>query len=168
MANRRAVFIMTGFVAGLGLAFWGCQLAGQALAFNSTTSLPQGLYRRRPIPAAFHRGDLVSIAIPAALSDLLAAGDLGRGAPLLKKVVALPGDHVCTANGIYEAAGVAVGPVFERDSHGHPLPQHRVCGLVGPGLIYLGAPHPHSVDSRYFGPVGRESIRDAWSPLWTF
>ena len=91
-------------------------------------------------------------------------------APLIKRVVALPGDRVeldrdhLFVNG-EPIPGVHVRPL---DSHGRPLP-HAPWGVhrVGPRDVWiLGDAHPRSLDSRYFGPVPLKLTRPT-RPLFT-
>jgi conjugative transfer signal peptidase TraF len=161
---RALVAVVAGTVA---LSVTAARVAGSSVGFNTTASLPIGFYLRHRDWAA-RRGELVSVVPPPALASLVAAGDLPAGASLLKRIVAVPGDRVCTINGFFEAAGAVVGPIFQVDRHGHALPQHSVCDLVPPGHLYLGAPHPRSIDSRYFGAVNFDAIEYRWSPMWTF
>jgi type IV secretory pathway protease TraF len=53
------------------------------------------------------------------------------------------------------------------DSHGRslsPIPQGRYRLL---GCYWLAAPHQDSWDSRYFGCLSRESLREILIPWWT-
>ena len=87
--------------------------------------------------------------------------------PLLKRVVALSGDTVCTASGRYVAAGVDLGPIATADSAGRPLPSpFPFCDTVPPGAAFVAGHGPSSLDSRYFGPVPLSTLTVV-VPLWT-
>ncbi len=152
-----------GLAIALGLA------AIYPLRFNTTSSLPRGLYLRvgwfGRQPA---RGDLVLACAPPAAAELglrrgylrsglCAGGYLGGAGPLGKVVLAVAGDRVTV-----EDSGLTVNgqPIdrsrpLGRDSAGRlllgfPPGQYRVAA----GEVWLFAPYDRrSYDSRYFGPV---------------
>jgi len=159
------------------LAFLGLfiLLAPRTLRVNVTPSVPLGLYRIVKVPAG--RGSLVEICPPPGLTSFgLHRGYIGHGPcpgkarPLLKKVLAVPGDRiVLTRMGIVRR-GVLIPSSAPRttDSEGRPLPHLRL-GIwhVPAGSIWLYGPHPLSFDSRYFGPVAADLIRNTLVPLST-
>jgi conjugative transfer signal peptidase TraF len=137
------------------------------LIFNRTQSLPLGLYGVRD--ATIRRDDVIAFPIPESIRELVTTRHyLPPGAVLLKQVVALPGDQVCTNDGIFRAGGEVIGSVLERDSLNRVLPRHQVCGRVPEGKVYVASRHPRSFDSRYFGPVDIQDIRGRAIPLWTY
>lgn len=141
---------------------------------NLSPSLPRGLYRPVPLPLA--RGRLVSACLP------LDAARLGRSrsylppglcpgdsAPVLKVLAALPGDLVeITPSGVLvNGDRLRDSAVHAADSHGRrlsPVPRGRYRLR---GCYWLAAPHPDSWDSRYFGCLPRESLREVLIPWWT-
>jgi len=89
----------------------------------------------------------------------------GEVAPLLKRVLALPGDQVAV-----QEDGIQVnGQQIERsarlvaDRAGRPMPR-PAGGTVPAGQVWVLGDAPASFDSRYFGPV---SIPGAAAPLLT-
>jgi conjugative transfer signal peptidase TraF len=162
-------------------------LGGAALCcvgrFNSSASLPRGLYLEVPRgwlgrPPA--RGDLVLACAPAAGGELArrrgylgdgpcAAGAAGGAAALGKLALAAAGDEVD-----FGAAGLAVNgrPVaasrpLPSDTAGRPLPHHPYGRFrIAPGELWLFAPwHPRSYDSRYFGPIEETAVRGWLMPV---
>jgi len=165
--------LLTILLALLGLFIL---LVPRTLRVNVTPSVPLGLYRIVQVSAG--RGSLVEICPPPGrLTSLgLQRGYIGHGPcpgkarPLLKEVLAVPGDRiVLTRMGIVRR-GVLIPSSAPRttDSEGRPLPHLRL-GIwhVPPGSIWLYGPHPHSFDSRYFGPVAADLIRNTLVPLST-
>jgi len=135
---------------------------GAGLRLQTTESGPRGIYRFADSP--IERGSSV-IACPPPTAAVFGAerGYLSPGpcdesvAPLLKTVVALPGDVVELAR-----SGVSVNgfrfpgtEILERDSKGRPLPRPPWgAHSVEPGTVWvLSTYSPRSFDSRYFGPV---------------
>jgi conjugative transfer signal peptidase TraF len=88
--------------------------------------------------------------------------------PLLKAIVALPGDVVTVST-----AGVRVndGPLLPHSAplshatNGQPLPQ-RVGTWRLTGVWLYGADSPRSFDSRYFGAVPVTSLQGLATPVW--
>ena len=137
------------------------------ITINITRSLPLGLYWI----TSDHdpdRGSIVVLFPPATIRELIAERHyLPTAVPLLKRVVALSGDTVCTASGHYVVAGVDLGPIATADSAGRPLPPpFPFCGPVSPGVAFVAGAGASSLDSRYFGPVPVSTLTVA-VPLWT-
>src|SRR5450631_3272902 len=99
----------------------GCRALAARLTVNVTTSMPRGLYWLRH-PGSLHRGDPVYLPVPASIRPLV---DERRYLPpnfrLLKRVVALPGDHVCTDNNRYVVGDRLLSVIASRDQAGRPL-----------------------------------------------
>jgi conjugative transfer signal peptidase TraF len=146
------------------LAIWlGCHLV-----WNSTHSLPRGLYWLSR-GAHCQLGDIAVFPIPPAVRPLVAERRyLPPGSLLLKPVVALPGDVVCTRHGIVFVNDQALGPVVRTDLEGRELPVDTLCGRVPPGHLYVASHHPRSFDSRTFGPVDAHAVQGKAIPLWTY
>ena len=155
----------------VGLALAAAELTG--LRYNSTPSVPLGLYREVDRPAG--RGVLVFFC----LDERGARFARGRGyvspgrdcpggtVPLLKPVAAIPGDRVVVA-----PRGVTVNgrPVLNsaprpRDSAGRPLAA-ATGGVVPRGSVWILSDHtPASYDSRYFGAVPVDQILASAAPV---
>ncbi len=97
------------------------------LIWNASASVPIGLYRVRPedhlaVP------DLVVVVPPEPVAKFLAERDyLPHGVPLLKQVIALPGQNVCRNHLAVMIDGVALSFARERDHRGRPLPVWQGC-----------------------------------------
>jgi conjugative transfer signal peptidase TraF len=136
--------------------------------WNASNSVPIGLYRIRP---ATHLAvtELVAVQPP----DLLAAfldlnGYLPIGVPMLKHVLALPGQTVCR-NGLTIAVdGIEVGYARERDGRGRPLPTWHGCRVIADGDVFvMNWQSADSLDGRYFGLLPASAIIGRAVPVWT-
>jgi conjugative transfer signal peptidase TraF len=136
--------------------------------WNTSASLPTGLYWIR---AKQHRyvGERVAVEPPPELRRLLAErGYLPVGVPLLKRVAAVSGHHVCRfAHGITidgELAGVARS--FDR--RGRPLPVWSGCHRIkSDELFVMNTDAPDSFDGRYFGVLRKTDVIGRATPVWT-
>lgn len=152
-------------VAGCLLATALCDPRPRLL-WNASASVPRGLYRVSSL-AALRRGDLVLARMPAALTDLAARRRyIPRGVPLIKRIAALEGDHVCATNGRLRINGHLVATVFVRDAAGRPLPRWNTCSRLLPGTVLLLGDDSHSFDSRYFGPIRTSDVLGTAALLW--
>ncbi|MCP4388161.1 MAG: S26 family signal peptidase [Gammaproteobacteria bacterium] len=138
--------------------------------YNTTPSIPSGLYRlhhdfgRRPLSA----GDIAVYAIPDAMLELVIARRyLDPEYALMKPVVAVPGDHVCTEARQVIVNGTFYGRIREADSAGRALPWFRFCGSVADDVVFTFTNDEHSFDSRHYGPVKRADVIARATPLWT-
>ena len=136
--------------------------------WNASNSVPIGLYRIQPI-TTLAVTELVAIQPP----DLLAAfldlnGYLPLGVPMLKRVLALPGQTVCR-NGLTIAVdGIDVGQAHKRDARGHPLPVWQGCRVIADGDVFvMNWQSTDSLDSRYFGPLPASAVIGRAVPVWT-
>ena len=123
------------------------------LIWNASASVPIGLYAMHTV-GALHVGELVVVMPPEPLASFLAERRyLPRGVPLLKHVVALPGQTVCRNGLTITVDGVAMGEALDRDSRGRPLPVWHGCRVVADGEVFLmNWQSADSLDGRYFGP----------------
>jgi len=157
---------LTGGIALLGVGF--TRLHPPPLILNLSASLPRGLYVVRHV-ATLERGMLVLVQPDTAFEHLLVArGYLPAGVPLLKPVVALGGDEVCVVEEEVRVNGTVLATtVAEVDSEGRPLPQWQACKtLTAAEVFLLSTADARSFDSRYFGPVPRQTIVGTATFLW--
>jgi conjugative transfer signal peptidase TraF len=150
-----------------GAALVASSVAARWCSWNITPSLPRGLYviHHAAAPAI---DTFVVFDVPAVVSDLVSSRHyLPHGARLLKRIVAVAGDHVCLDGHTYAVNGRTIGSVRASDALGRPLPRYRVCGFVHPGEAYVATPAPLSFDSRYFGPVPLSAL-SVVTPQWTY
>ena len=135
--------------------------------WNASNSVPIGLYRVRPA-TTLALTELVAVQP----NDLLAAfldinGYLPIGVPLLKRVLALPGQTVCR-NGLTIAVdGIDVGQARERDGRGRALPVWHGCRVLADGDVFvMNWQSADSLDSRYFGPLPASTVIGKAVPVW--
>jgi conjugative transfer signal peptidase TraF len=142
----------------------------EGIACNRTESVPIGFYRTAPIDEQrLARGTLVSIDAPPAVASLVRERDYLRpGERFFKRILAVPGDHVCVDGERFVVNDVTIGPVFKADRRGRPLPSQSACGRVPADTYWVGSSYERSFDSRYFGPVSKSDLRQRLEPLWTF
>ena len=124
--------------------------------WNASASAPIGLYivgRATQIQI----DDLVVVTPPEDVAAFLADGGyLPRGVPLLKRVLALPGQTVCR-----------IGRTITVDSHGCALPLWQGCRVIAEGDVFLmNRQSADSFDGRYFGPLPIASVVGRAKPLW--
>ncbi|TGT57755.1 S26 family signal peptidase [Mesorhizobium sp. M00.F.Ca.ET.170.01.1.1] len=137
------------------------------LVWNASASAPVGLYRVvAGVPA---RGDLVLARAPEFIVGLAAErGYLPRNVPLVKRVAALPREHVCAFNEAIIIGGKIVARRLATDMHGLTLPWWNDCrALSGNEVFLLNGAASRSFDSRYFGPVPTQNVIGRLVPLWT-
>ena len=159
--------------------------AGLRLTYNSSASLPLGVYRIRDLAGDPQRGDIVGVCLEESVAQLaLARGyvhpqglerafygtrcDSGVGI-VGKPVAGVPGDTIEVS-----ITGVRVnGNLLDRSR----LPDRDRAGrsvqtapigrrVLQPGEYWLQSTHaPNSFDSRIYGPVARGSILDLRVPV---
>lgn len=158
----RRVLIVIG--AAALLAIGSSRPRSPWLLYNRTPSMPTGFYlydHQAPI----HRGDVVALLLPRPAHHYARL----RGEPtdvlLLKHVLAVRGDFVCTLHRELRVNGVLVGPIAVADSLGRPLPQWRACRRLSGDELLVGSSQPHSFDSRYFGPIHASQVLGVYRPL---
>ncbi len=139
------------------------------LIWNASASVPIGLYYVQP-EHHLAATDLVVVMPPEPVARFLAErGYLPRGVPLLKQVLALPGQTVCRNHLAIMIDGVVMSFARERDRRGRPLPVWHGCQMIAEGEVFLmNWQSDDSLDGRYFGPVPVASILGRAVPLWTF
>src|SRR3954447_10820840 len=143
-----AALVTTIFLEPLPLYIW-----------NASTSVPIGLYRLRAAKL-FRVTELVAIQPPEPLATFLDLnGYLPAGVPMLKRVLALPGQTVCRSGLTISVDAIEMGEAQERDGRGRPLPKWRGCRVVGEGeLFVMNWQSTNSLDGRYFGFLPASAI----------
>lgn len=138
------------------------------LIWNASASVPLGLYALRPTDT-FTVGDLVAVDPPKPLASFITErGYVSAGVPLLKHVVALPGQRVCRSGSTITIDEAEVAEALPQDSIGRDLPVWQGCRILKPGEVFLlNAGVGDSLDGRYFGPLPTHSIIGRAIPLWT-
>lgn len=139
-----------------------------ALIWNASASVPIGLYAVRPV-GRLRVTELVVVTPPEPLAGFLSdRGYLPKGVPLLKRILALPGQAVCRTGRTIAVDGIAMGDALDRDRRGRPLPVWQGCRTVAQGEVFLmNWQSEDSLDGRYFGPLPAAAIVGRADPLWT-
>jgi conjugative transfer signal peptidase TraF len=136
--------------------------------WNASNSVPIGLYRIQPT-RRLTVTELVAVQPP----DLLAAfldlnGYLPIGVPMLKRVLALPGQTVCRNSLTIAVDGIDIANAHDRDGRGRPLPTWHGCRVIADGDVFvMNWQSDDSLDGRYFGPIPASSVIGKAVPVWT-
>ncbi|MGT2466545.1 conjugative transfer signal peptidase TraF [Mesorhizobium atlanticum] len=167
---RRSRAHKTLAAASIGLVLIGFSAFAKPaplLVWNASASAPVGLYGLGL--GAARSGDFVLVHMPNLVAQLAdQRGYLPRGVPLVKRVAALPGEHVCAFNDAIIIGGKIAARRLKTDSKGRPLPWWNECRpLANDEVFLISGDAPGSFDSRYFGPVPAENIVGRLVPLWT-
>lgn len=135
---------------------------------NTTASMPLGYYLILP-KAALRVGDTVSFSPPKKALDLaLERGWISEPVNFLKTVGALPGDTYTITDRAIFVNGTYIGPVYDADSQGRPMPKLRGTYVVADGyFLPLSTYRPHSFDGRYFGQTSLPDVRCKVCPFFT-
>jgi conjugative transfer signal peptidase TraF len=136
--------------------------------WNVSGSVPIGLYRLRPVGKLVVT-ELVAVQPPESLAVFLADRRyLPRGVPMLKRVLALPGQTVCRHGLTITVDTIEIGVAREHDNRGRPLPVWQGCHVVVDGEVFLmNGQSADSLDGRYFGALPITAIVARAEPLWT-
>ncbi|MCA1510171.1 S26 family signal peptidase [Bradyrhizobium sp. NBAIM01] len=137
--------------------------------WNASASVPIGLYRLQPVDQ-FQVTELVAVQPPEPLATFLDLnGYLPIGLPMLKRVLAIPGQTVCRTGLTISVDDVAVGEAKDHDGRGRPLPKWQGCRVVGDGELFLmNWQSDDSLDGRYFGFLPASSVIGRAIPVCTW
>lgn len=137
------------------------------LVWNTTPSMPLGLYIIASAPP--RRGDLLITRLPSQLETLAVTWSiLAPHTPVLKPVAATVGDRACRSGRAVTINGHLAAIARHVDRNGRALPTWQGCRRLSGSQVFILARHPHSFDSRYYGPL---QLRHSWGvahPLLTF
>ncbi len=166
--TRFGAVIVTYF-ASLGVGLSALFHPAPKLIWNASPSVPVGLYAVRPA-GVLRISELVVAIPPEPLAGFLAArGYLPEGVPLLKHILALPGQTVCRSARTVTVDASEVGQALARDRRGRSLPDWQGCRVIASGEVFLMNRRPEdSFDGRYFGPLPASAITGRADPLWTY
>jgi conjugative transfer signal peptidase TraF len=166
MRNRPVTILMTFGAVALVMSTMGEPTP--AYIWNTSKSVPIGLYQLQPA-GRLVVNELVAVRPPEPLATFLDLnGYLPIGVPMLKRVLALPGQTVCRKRLTISVDAIEMGEALSRDSRGRPLPVWQGCRVVGAAGIFLMNWHSEdSLDGRYFGLVPTSSVIGKALPMWT-
>ncbi|WP_128970299.1 S26 family signal peptidase [Bradyrhizobium tropiciagri] len=139
-----------------------------AYVWNASQSVPPGLYRVQSTDKRYVT-ELVAVRPPEPLATFLDLnGYLPIGVPMLKRVLALPGQTVCRHGFTITVDAIEMGEARELDSRGRRLPAWEGCDVVGEGELFLmNWQSADSLDGRYFGVVPSSAVFGRAIPVWT-
>jgi conjugative transfer signal peptidase TraF len=137
--------------------------------WNASESVPLGLYSVEPV-GTLAVTNLVVAMPPEPLATFLAErGYLPIGVPLIKRILALPGQSVCRSELLISVDGIEMGAALDHDRRGRALPVWQGCRVIAQGEVFLmNWDELVSLDSRYFGPIPLHAIVGRAKPVWTF
>ncbi|WP_341703319.1 S26 family signal peptidase [Ferrovibrio sp.] len=166
--SRRKRLILVLMAVGLAALGAAALLSKRPLLiWNASASAPRGLYRTVPLMVPRH-GDWVLAWLPDYARQLAAErGYLPADIPVIKPVAAMAGDQVCAAGNTIRLVSGATLHRLKFDSQGRPLPAWQGCRTMTTDEVFLANPAAaDSFDSRYFGPVQRNSLIGRVVPVW--
>ena len=140
----------------------------KTLIWNASASAPIGFYAVQPTDD-LEVTDLVAVTAPPLIAEFMAdRGYLPMGVPMMKRVLALPGQTVCRHGLDIVAYGSTIGHARERDNAGRKMPVWQGCRRIPTGEVFLmNWQVRDSLDGRYFGPIPADSVIGRAVPLWT-
>ena len=168
----------TAAVAALALLVLGLLGAEAGLRVNASQSIPLGLYRVTNAPVG--KGEYVTFCPPR--SELLdrarEQGHIGAGpcpgnyGYMMKRVAATEGDRVSSDGGGITVNGEPLPASAAREAEGtvrnlvpYPFADYT---LKASELLLMSDVSWTSFDSRYFGPVDTEQVREVIRPVVKF
>jgi conjugative transfer signal peptidase TraF len=150
-------------------------LVYSTIVINISPSIPKGIYLKTSVSPK--RGSLVSLCLPnkhmkIGLENhyLIAGNGTCDGMlPLLKEIIAVPGDDVILMKDRISVNGKMYNfPTHDKDSNGNLMSAYpRGHYLNTKGYWLLGTSDSRSWDSRYWGAVPMALIKNSLLPIFT-
>lgn len=164
----RIHYVLITTIASVGVVIAATLPTSRLFVWNVSASVPVGLYSLGPV-GHLEITDLVAVAPAGPLAAfLIERGYIARGVPLMKRVMALPGQQVCRTGDAVSVDNVPLGTALQQDREGRPLPVWHGCQRVVKGDIFLMNPDSRdSLDGRYFGPIAADAVIGKVMPLYT-
>lgn len=140
---------------------------GFTITYQITSSMPKGFYLVVPVKE-LHRSDIVVFRPKeSTLAFLQERHWVPSTGWMMKYVMAIPGDAVCTYDHMLWINQKRIGRIYEHDSSGRLLPSQFFCGkLEGHKYLLISTRIDQSFDSRYFGPIDKKCIKGKAIPLF--
>ena len=165
-AVRRLRWGIAGIVLVAGLTATIVVRPRPYLVWNVSASAPVGLYSLSA-DGYPEKGDMVVARVPARWRELAARRRyIPANVPLVKRVVAEPGDTVCALGEDILINARRVAERRHRDAMGRALPWWSGCIVLRKGALFLLTANPSSFDGRYFGPTQRGDVIGRARLLW--
>ncbi len=138
------------------------------LIWNATASAPIGFYTVEPVDA-IEVPELVAVLPPEPFASFMVErGYVGRGVPLLKRILGVPGQKVCRTGRTITVDAIEMGEALERDRMGRDLPVWQGCRVIAEGQLFLmNWEVRDSLDGRYFGVLPASAVIGRAVPLYT-
>ena len=132
--------------------------AGYRFVQNRTESMPKGIYFVSPV-GKVERGMTMLLSLSPKQRQLLSRYPWGQAnVPLLKQIVAIPGDLACFDSKL-SVNGHEIAAIEASDKLGNPFPRLTGCSrLEKSQFLPLATKSPYSFDGRYFGPIEQDQI----------
>lgn len=162
--EMRSPVLVAGVLAIGALALPSTDRRGSQLLWNTSASVPVGLYLAAPQHPSC--GTLAVIRLPDRIRVFAAArGYLPMSSLLIKPVVACSGSTVCRYGLSVTIDGRIVAYAKESDAAGRPMPRWQGCYRLDAAKVFLLSPLPDSFDSRYFGPIDHRHVLGTAIPV---
>ena len=159
-------WVMATYTSTLAISISSLFHPAPKLLWNASASAPIGLYAVRPA-RRLHVGELLVVRPPEPLASFLAEGGyLPEDVPLVKHLVALPGQGICRTGNAITVDGAPMGQALESDRRGRLLPVWQGCRTLAQGEVFLMNSAADSLDGRYFGPLPFTAIAGRAEPIW--
>ena len=145
------------------------------VVINVTPSMPEGIYFKSS--ASFTRENIVLVCLDEVFQHLgISQRYLLRGhyicsqtRPLIKHIIAIPGDHVVLSDQAITVNGHDyLYPTFYQDARQRRLNVYPRGDYQQTSAYWLLGEAVNSWDSRYWGPVDRRAIKNRLIPLVTW
>ncbi|BBA53226.1 conjugal transfer protein TraF (plasmid) [Fusobacterium varium] len=160
--DYKGIFILVAFLIFMGIL----KKEGKNYTINKTRSLPRGIYKLYP-PVDLHKGDIIVFEIPKSAELMFKRGYVSNIDSLMKKLAALPGDHIEIINQELYINGNNWGKIYEKDKLYRPLPSLKEKDLIpGEKEVLALSDINNSFDGRYFGPIEIKSIKYKAKPVF--
>ncbi|MCE6075298.1 S26 family signal peptidase [Agrobacterium vitis] len=164
----RLGYVIVTCLAGMGAVAAAVIPTPIKLIWNATASAPVGLYTVEPADT-IEVPELVVVLPPEPLAQFMVArGYVGRGVPLLKRVLGVPGQRVCRTGRTITIDAIEMGEALERDRMGRDLPAWQGCREIAEEQLFLmNWDVRDSLDGRYFGALPASAVIGRAVPLYT-
>ena len=140
---------------------------------NTSSSMPVGLYIKHN--GSIQRNDIVLVCLPIPYREIalkrkyLEHGGICNGIdPVIKQVLAIPGDYVVLTNKFIEVNHKRYNYITkQRDRVGRLLISYPRSKFYTNGYWVFGTNNPNSWDSRYWGPINKKQIISNLHLVWS-